>query len=46
MSLEAVLVLEALDDLHLLALDTFLGTVAGDVSILEQVQTADTHVRE
>ena len=46
MSLEAVLVLKALDDLHLLALDTSIGAVTGDVSIFEQVQPADTHVGE
>ena len=43
-SLETVLVLKALDNLHLLTLDAPVGAVTGDVGVLEQVQTPDTHV--
>ena len=42
--LEAVLVLKALDDLHLLALDAAVRAVAGDVRVLEQVEAAHAHV--
>ena len=43
-SLETVLVLKALDNLDLLALDAPVGAVTCDVGVLEQVQTPDTHV--
>ena len=45
-TLETVLVLKALDNLDLLALDAPVGAVAGDVGVLEQVEAADTHVLE
>ena len=45
-SLETVLVLKALDNLDLLALDAPVGAVAGDVGVLEQVEAADAHVLE
>ena len=45
-SLEAVLVLEALVDLDLLTLDAPVAAVAGDVRVLEQVQPPDTHVTQ
>ena len=43
-ALEAVLVLETLLQLHLVALEAAVGTVAGDLRVLEQVEPAHGHV--
>ena len=43
-ALEAVLVLETLLQLHLVALKAPVGPVAGDLGVLEQVQPAHRHV--
>ena len=44
--LETVLVLKALDNLDLLALNAPVGAVARDVGVLEQVKAPDAHVLE
>ena len=45
-SLEAVLVLEALKYLHLFALSTSVGAVIGYEGVFEQVESADGHIGE
>ena len=44
--LEAVLVLEALKYLHLLALSTSVGAVIGYEGVFEQVESTDGHIGE
>ena len=43
-ALEAVFVLETLLQLHLVALQAAVGTVAGDLRVFEQVEPANGHV--
>ena len=43
-SLEAVLILEALDNLNLLTLNTSVRSVTCNVGIFEQIQSSDTHI--
>lgn len=42
--LEAILVLERLEDLHFVALEAAVGAVTGDLGVAQQVQSPHRHV--